>query len=141
MGRCSLLGAAAVGLCLGTLWADEEVQSGPEPGQKVPALKVFAVSGAHENKELDYAADRKNKPTVYVFIRADKWDRPTACFLKTLEKLLKKDSDDAYVVAVWLTDKPDDTRDYLPRAQQSLQFEVTALTFFKQGRPGRKAGA
>jgi hypothetical protein len=43
---------------------------------------------------------------------------------------------DAYVVAVWLTDDADKTKDYLPLAQQSLKFKSTALTFF----PGEKSG-
>jgi hypothetical protein len=136
MRRCSWLCVAIGFLVAAPAAADEGVQSGPGVGKKVPALKVFAVTGEQENKELDYAAERKNRPTVYVFIQADKWSRPTARFLKTLEKQVKKDSEDVYVVAVWLTDKPDETKQYLPRAQQSLQFEATALTFFK----GEKAG-
>jgi hypothetical protein len=39
-------------------------------------------------------------------------------------------------VAVWLTDYPDKTKEYLPLAQQSLRFQKTALTCFT----GEKAG-
>ena len=39
-------------------------------------LKVFDATGPLKDKEVDYAAERKGKPTVYVFIQADKWDRP-----------------------------------------------------------------
>ena len=56
-----------------------------------------------------------------------------ARFLKKLDEALPKDG---YVVAVWLTEDTDKTKDYLPLAQQSLKFESTALTFF----PGEKAG-
>ncbi len=115
-----------------------DVESGPAVGDKVTALKVFAVVGELENKDVDYAAVRKDKPTVYVFIQADKWDRPMARFLRTLDKEVKKESEDAYVVAVWLTADADKTKDYLPRAQQSLQFENTALTFSKDGKAGPK---
>jgi hypothetical protein len=49
---------------------------------------------------------------------------------------LIKESEDAYVVAVWLTDDPDKTKQYLPVAQRSLKFQNTALTCFT----GEKAG-
>jgi hypothetical protein len=116
-------------------WA-QDVVSGPDQGQKVPALQVFDATGPHKGKEVDYATERKNKPTVYVFIQADKWDRPMAKFLRNLETTLQKDAGDAFVVAVWLTDNVEKTKDYLPLAQQSLKFHVTALVCF----PGDKAG-
>jgi hypothetical protein len=59
-----------------------------------------------------------------------------AKFLKGLEKAIRKESDDALVVAVWLTDDAAKTKDYLPRAQQSLQFEATALTCFDVDKAG-----
>ena len=101
--------------------------------KKTPVLKVHDVTGANAGKEVDYAADRKERPTVYAFIRADAFDRPMARFLKKLDDALPKD---AYVVAVWLTDDADKTKDYLPRVQESLKFKSTALTFY----PGEKAG-
>jgi hypothetical protein len=126
--------------CVAVVWlarpAGAGVDSGPKVGEKVPALKVYAATGDHEGKDLDYAAARKGKPTVYVFIQSDKWSRPVARFLKALEKQVRKDSNTALVVAVWLTDQQEKTKKYLPVAQQSLQFEATALTLFK----GKKAG-
>src|SRR5262249_5774623 len=119
--RCCILLAGGITFILTTLLrAEGDVQSGPEVGKKVPALKVYAVTGLEENKELDYAAERKAKPTVYIFIQADKWSRPMARFLKTLEKQVQKESEDAYLIAVWLTEKPDATKKYLPIAQESL---------------------
>src|SRR5437868_15446258 len=82
----------------------QEVASGPEVGKAVPALKVFDATGPHKTKEVDYAQERKGKPTVYLFIQADKWDRPMARFVKELEKAVQKESAEALVVAVWLTD-------------------------------------
>jgi hypothetical protein len=123
-------------LFVGAVSAD--VDSGPEVGKKVPALKVYAATGDQENKTLDYAAERNARPTIYIFIQADKWSRPMARFLKSLEKQVQKDSVDASVVAVWLTDTPDKAKQYLPVAQQSLQFEKTVLTLFKGERSGPK---
>lgn len=107
-------------------WAD--VTSGPKAGDKVEPLKVFAATGEFKDKEVDYSAARKDKPTIYVFI--NEWNRPAARFLKELDTSCKKDSEDVYLVAVWLTDDADKTKDYLPRAQESLKLENTALTLF-----------
>ena len=129
-----MIGLSAV--LLSTAIARADVESGPAKGEKAAALKVMAVTGDHENKELDYAAERKDKPTVYVFIVADKWDRPVARYLKTLDERLGKLGRESRAVAVWLTDDANQSKDYLPKAQKSLKFEQTALTVF----PGDKAG-
>jgi len=108
--------------------------SGPPVGQPPPALKVLDVTGPHKDMELDYVADAKGKPRIFVLLRA--WDRPIARFLKTLDTALQDENAGTLVVAVWLTDDKEMTKQYLPRAQQSLQFQTTALALF----PGDKAG-
>jgi hypothetical protein len=112
-------------LCGVTLAVRADVNSGPAAGEQLAALKVYAATGEHKEKELDYRAERKDKPTVYVFV--NQWDRPAARFLKVLDGEIRKDADDAAAVAVWLTDDADATKEYLPKAQQSLQLENTAL--------------
>jgi hypothetical protein len=114
----------------------QDVPSGPPRGERVPALKVYDVTGEHGGKEVDYTAERKGRPTVYLFVRADKFDRPMNRFLKALDTAAKKDSPDAYLVAVWLTEDPEKTKGLLPRVQQSVQYEATALTYH----PGDLAG-
>jgi hypothetical protein len=114
----------------------QDVTSGPEKGGVVPALTVFDATGPQKDKEVDYAAERGDKPTVYVFIQADQWDRPMARFLKGLDGITEKEGKDAFVVAVWLTDDATKSKEYLPVAQQSLQFQAVALTCY----PGEKAG-
>ena len=90
---------------------------------------VYDSTGPLADKEVDSAADRKDKPAVYVFVVADKWDRPVARFLRELDAEVQK-HDDAQIVAVWLTEDVGATKKYLPLAQQSLQFKATALTCF-----------
>jgi hypothetical protein len=124
------------GLFLACAATGQDVDSGPEIGKKIPALKVFDATGPKQDKEVDYAAERKDKPTVYIFVRADKWDRPMARFLRKLDEILLKENEEAYIVAVWLSDDVEKTKGYLPRAQQSLNFQNTALTCFT----GEKAG-
>src|SRR5438067_12963216 len=78
------------------LRADET--SGPPVGDKVPPLKVFAVTGEPKDKEVDYRELRKDKPTLYVLVH--EWDRPVARFLRTLDRASKDDAPVAYLVAV-----------------------------------------
>ena len=78
----------------------QDLPSGPEKGAKVAALKVFDVTGHHEGKEIDYSAERKGKPTVYLFVHSGKFDRPMNRFMKTLDDDLSKAFEGAYVVAV-----------------------------------------
>src|SRR5437588_12334786 len=86
-----------------------DVESGPKAGETVPALKAFGVVGGVENKEADLAAERKDAPTVYVFVQAGEdgipvGGRPAARFLKALDGAVAK-VDGAAVVAVWLGEK------------------------------------
>jgi hypothetical protein len=117
--------------------ADEpEVASGPKQGDKVPELKVFAAAGEITDKDLDFADERKEKPTVYFFIQAEKFTRPMNKFMKTLDGELGAIDDNAGAVAVWLTEDVDKIKGYLPRIQMSVKYEKTALTVF----PGEKSG-
>jgi hypothetical protein len=115
----SLLGLLGAGL------ARADVSSGPKAGDKVPALKVYAVTGEPMDKEVDYADLRGAKPTVYVFVSATDFSRPMFRFLKKLDEDL---GDDGLVVAVWLTDDADKSKKYLPMISQ--YFKRAALTVF-----------
>jgi hypothetical protein len=135
MAKILWLSAVAALLPAFPAWA-ADLESGPEKGQAVPALKVQDVTGPNAGREIDVPAERKDKPTVYLFVVADKWDRPMARFLKGLDEAARKEGEDAAVVAVWLADDPGKAKEYLPVAQQSLQFQATALTCFTGGKAG-----
>jgi hypothetical protein len=128
-----------VALCLApTARADE---SGPKAGEKVPALKAFGVVGTVEGKEADFAADRKDAPTVYVFVQAENGGipvggRPAARFMKVLDGEVAK-LEGPTVVAVWLGDKSfDNHKDYLPKFNMSLKLEKTQLAAFNGDKSG-----
>jgi hypothetical protein len=112
------------------------VVSGPDKGAKVAKPEVFAATGDHADKELDFAAERKDKPTVYFFVNAEQFDRPMNRFMRELDKVVKAEFADTYMVAVWLTGDVDKTKEFLPRVQMSVKYEATALTCF----PGDKSG-
>jgi len=50
-------------------------------------------------------------------------------FLKTLDEAVHKDGD-AAIVAIWLTEKPEESKEYLPKLQNAVKYEATALTCF-----------
>jgi hypothetical protein len=134
--------AVALGLALFAsplVKADDD--SGPKAGEKVAKLKVFGVTGPVENKETDFAADRKDAPTVYLFVAAEAGGipvggRPAARFMKTLDEEVGK-FDGAQIVAVWLGEKAfDKHKEYLPKINMSLKFEKTQLAAFD----GEKSG-
>jgi hypothetical protein len=126
--RHALAFAFLVSVAAGFALAD--VESGPKNGEKVGELKVFAVVGSVENKEVNYAAERKDAPTVYLFVNAEKFSRPMARFMKELDKKLGDAGDKAAAVAVWVGGEVDKNKDYLPRVNKSLSFDKTALTVF-----------
>lgn len=128
-----LCGLAILMLSVGLTWAD--VESGPKAGEKVGELKAFGVVGPVEGKEADLAAARKNEPTVYLFVNAENFSRPMARFMKSLDGKMKDVSDKASGVAVWLTADADKSKEYLPKAQMSLNFANTSLAVF-----GNKSG-
>lgn len=120
-------------LCLCLLFAAStamaDVTSGPPVGQAVEGFSVEAVTGASSGQKVDVVAARGTKPTVYAFVPSDKWSRPCARFLKKLDAEVGS-LPDVQVVAVWLTPDVNVSKEYLPKAQQSLQFGRTDLTVF-----------
>src|SRR5215207_1745490 len=102
--------------------------SGPAADSGVAALKVLTATGDDAGKEVDYAAARKDKPTLYVFVDSTHWDRPIARFLRALDEELGKRKDDAHMIIVWLTDDVEKAKEYLPRAQESLKLANSTFT-------------
>ena len=54
-------------------------------------------------EKIDYAAERKDKPTVYLLIQSEHWDRPMARFIKAIDKELAEGKEKAEAVGVWIT--------------------------------------
>jgi hypothetical protein len=121
------------GLCV-TGRAD--VTSGPKAGDNVEDFKAFGVTGAIEGKEGSYVQERKGEPTVFVFVQQSHWSRPMARMLKELDSKGKEANVKVAVVAVWLTERPDAAKEYLPKAQMSLSFVNTSLGVFEGDKSG-----
>ncbi|MFO0797342.1 MAG: hypothetical protein U0804_07675 [Gemmataceae bacterium] len=127
--------AALVVLATGSA---QDIDSGPKAGEKVTTLKAYGLVGAVEGKEADFAAERKDDPTVYLFVQSEHFGRPMARFIKVLDEKLKTANEKAGVVAVWIGDKEAfaKNKDYLPRVQMSLKLENTAYAAHE----GEKSG-
>ena len=110
--------------------------SGPAAGSKAEPMKVHVVTGDRAGKEVEWVADRKDKPTVYVFVRADAFTRPMARFIRELDLELPKAEADAVVVAVWLTDDAAKSKEYLPKVQESIKLDKTAFAVFEGDKSG-----
>jgi hypothetical protein len=126
---------AMAALFLVSSMALADIDSGPKPGEKIPELKVFAAVGPLEGKDVDYAKERGEQPTVYVFVNSDKFSRPMARFLKKLDEEIATVNDKAESVAVWLGGDAAKHKEYLPKVQMSLKFGKTALTIFAGDEP------
>lgn len=118
-----------------------DLKSGPAEGTAVPGFRTLGITGElakNPAEEIDFVEIRKKKTTVFLFVAADKWDRPVARYLKTLDKSLNAGAEGEGVeaVAVWLTEDVQKSKEYLPLAQGSLMFGHTALTVY----PGKKQG-
>ena len=120
--------AALAALVVVVSGSAQDVESGPKAGEKVMALKAYGLVGAVEGKEADFAAERKDDPTVYLFVQSEHFGRPMARFIKVLDTKVKEANDKAGVVAVWIGDKEafEKNKDYLPRVQMSLKLDNTA---------------
>lgn len=121
--------------CVLLLLAVGDVESGPKAGEAVPKLPVFAVAGTVEGKQLDFAAERKDAPTVYLFVTAEKFSRPMARFMREIDGKLAETAEKAEAVAVWVGGEADKNKEFLPRAQMSLKFAHTALTVSEAASP------
>jgi hypothetical protein len=107
-----------------------DVASGPSVGAEVRPLKVEGVAGDFAGKEVDVAAERGHQPTVYLFVHAQRFDRPAARFMKKLDEAVKSRNGKAAVVAVWLSDDKESARTRLTAIQNSLQFAATSLSVY-----------
>ncbi len=126
---------ACLSLVMGVSLARAEGDSGPKAGDKVPALKVKALVGPLADKEVDYPAERKELPTIYLLIHAEKFGRPTAQLMRGLETKITEVNDQATIVAVWIGGDAKKNEEFLPRIQMSLKFENTALAVCDTNNP------
>lgn len=106
---------------------DNKVESGPKADAKIPALKATFASGKYETQEIDIAGERKNDPTIYLFINNEKFDRPTGKLIRTIDSSLESMDEKMHAYAIWVGGDANVHRERLSRIHQSLKFEKTDL--------------
>ena len=118
--------------------ADAQVESGPLAGEVPKPFKASVAVGDKAETTVDCAAERAAKPTVYLFVPGERWTRPVARFLHTIDKALEtgEGAEGATAVAVWLTEDPAKFKENLPRVQQSLKFKKTTLAVYEPSKFG-----
>ena len=129
-----ILGMAV--LLLATSWAVADVESGPKTGEKASEFKVFAVVGEVENKEVDFVKERKDEPTIYLFVQKENFSRPMARYLRTLDEKIGDTSDKVRNVVVWLGGDVDENKKYLARVQTSIKLAKSTLSVFEGDNSG-----
>ena len=106
-------------LCALTLWADDPVFSGPQPGEKLTPFKVLGHSGPHAGKEVELLARSKGEPTLLVFVH--EVTRPAFQLLRPVDAYAARLAKDGFAAhVVWLTADRTKTEEFLNRAKKSL---------------------
>lgn len=107
---------------------------GPKVGAAVPKLTAFAVGEKVAEKETDLAGERKDEPTVYVFVNADHFKdtnipfgRPAHRFVKTLDEKVG-DVTGARVVVVWVGGEADKNKEYAPKVSKYYANSVVGVS-------------
>jgi hypothetical protein len=103
---------------LGADSPDEQVFSGPQPGEE---LTAFTVAGVYddEGKDLDFVAQADGKPLLLIFVH--QVTRPSAGLTRLLTKYAAgRAGDGLHAGVVWLAADRSEAEQYLKRARQSL---------------------
>ena len=120
-------------LCVLTLSDDKEIVAGPELNKPIPSLKTTQIVGEQADKEIDCKETAQTKPTLLVFVRSDKWDRPVARVLKQIDDAFiaeRKDHPDVHVGIIWVSKDAERAKEYLPKVQQSLKMQASSWNFY-----------
>ncbi len=121
-----------------SLWITA-IESGPAVGTKVAALEVQIVEQGRAAEAADLRKQRADAPTLYVFLDGERFDRPTASYLREVDaavQQLQRREPLSGAVVVWLAADPAAAVEQLGRIQGSLKFPTVTWSIF----PGPVAG-
>ena len=103
-------------------------------GATLPPLKVHVIK-EDSSEEKDLTKGRPERKTVYLFLPGDRFDRPAARFLRSLDQDLVKRKEFTDVVVVWQAKELDPAKHRLPLIQKSLQLGQTTWSAFVSENP------
>lgn len=120
-------------ICLAGSFDDNEINAGPEAGKAVPSLMAMQIVGDQQGKSLEWSKVSKNQPTIFIFVRSDKWDRPVARSLKQIDTAvndLRKEEPKVQMCIIWISKDAENAKEYLPKAQQSIKLQASSWNHF-----------
>lgn len=122
-----------------SLWITA-IESGPAIGTKVTPLEVQIVEQGRAAEATDLRKQRQDAPTIYVFLDGERFDRPTASYLREVDaavQTLQRREPLSGAVVVWLAADPAAAVQRIGQIQNSaLKLPTVTWTSF----PGPVAG-
>ena len=109
-------------------------------GANLPPLKVHVIK-EDSSEEKDLTKDRPERKTVYLFLPGDRFDRPAARFLRSLDQDLVKKKEFTDIVVVWQAKELEPAQKRLPLIQKSLQLGQTTWSAFVAENPNPEGWA
>jgi hypothetical protein len=98
---------------------DKEIFSGPQPGEKVPPLKVRVVIGDNAGEDVDIVSDAKGKPIFLIFM--NEWNEQVAELMRVITLYAEqREKPELATAVVWLTSDPNDLEAKLKRARPHM---------------------
>ena len=86
---------------------NKEIFSGPQPGEKLPPLKVRVVIGDNAGEDVDIVSDAKGKPIFLIFM--NEWNEQVAELMRVITLYAEqRDKPELVKAVVWLTSDPSD---------------------------------
>jgi outer membrane protein assembly factor BamB len=115
------------------------IPSESSPAQELSKFPVHAVTGDQAGQVIDLSTRSADSTVVLVYLSAKNWARPVARYVKKLDEALVAGIDGIAkpeIVVVWLSDDAAKGREYLPKAQMSLQLQRTLWTVYEGDQAG-----
>jgi len=134
---CRLAGCLVVVLCcLPKLWAEEELFSGPQVGEKLTPFKMRGVLGERAGQELDLVSDAAGQPLVIFFVQ--EVTRPSLGLTRLLmDYAATRANDGLHSGVVFLSGDATETENWMKRAANAMpQSERLGISVDGQEGPG-----
>lgn len=103
--------------------ADEQVYSGPQPGEKIVPFEISGVIGRAADQKIDVLSEAKGKPCVLVFVHER--SRPAFALSNLVMRLVEKRGAEKIVGGlIFLTDDPTETATWMNRIPQYFPKQI-----------------
>lgn len=123
-------------LLVGAVRADDQVFSGPQPGEKLTGFKAVGVYDDQEGKERDVIKDAAGKPLLLIFVH-DPITRPAYAVIRGLSKhAAALDKAGLKTAVVWLAPDRTNAINYLKNARKSLNLDAPLVSLDGVEGPG-----